>query len=160
MSRAEVSDGPVPAVVGVAAVLYEAGAAARVFVKELKLVGRDVADAEQACAAGVEDGFHGSPGGPVVGGQADPLRGAVEQIGIEGLDAEVSERASEGLLDLDGDWGLRIVGQAMVLSALKGELGLQKKVGARVEAARNCCGDCLTDRGFVVMAALIGCVYA
>jgi len=46
----------------------------------------------------------------------------------------------------------------MILPAGVGELGLQEELVARDDAVADAGGDRLTDGGFVVVLALIGCV--
>ena len=66
------------------------------------------------------------------------------------------ERTGERLLDLDGDGGVGVVGQAVILPAPEGELGLQEQVVPRHQAAPDRRRDGLADRRLVVMAALVG----
>ena len=52
------------------------------------------------------------------------------------LDPQVIERTGQRLLDLRGDRGRRVVGQAMVLTGLERELGLQHELVPRVTTPR------------------------
>ncbi len=153
---AELSDATIPASDGVTSVLDEAGSDACLPAQALELFEGDVADSEQADPAAVVDRFHRSPGCPVGGSQTGPLRGAVQQVGIDHLSAQMLERAGERLLDLDRDGGLGIVGQAMILPPPEGELGLQEQIIPDQRAALDQSRDGLPDRRFVVMAALVG----
>lgn len=51
---------------------------------------------------------------------------------------------------------MRVVGQTMILPLPEGELGLQEKVLPGQQAALDRGRDGPTDRGLVVMAALVG----
>src|SRR5260370_3765971 len=121
---AELPDLKIPTPNGVASVLNDAGPDACLLPEALELFEGDVADPEQASPAAIADRFHRSPGLPVFRSQAYPLSGAVEQIGIDYLGAQMVERAGERLLDLGPDWRFRIVGQAVILRTPEGKLGL------------------------------------
>src|SRR5215831_6341004 len=66
------------------------------------------------------------------------------------------KRTGHGLRHLNGKCCDRIVGQAMVLAFLIGELGLKKKTGPRDEACAICGGQALSDCGFKVVLTLVG----
>src|SRR5579864_2868069 len=66
------------------------------------------------------------------------------------------KRTGQGLRHLDGKTRGRVVGKAMVLAVLIGELGLKKEIGARDEACGICRRQSLADSGFKVMLALVG----
>ena len=66
------------------------------------------------------------------------------------------KRAGEGLLHLDRDRCIGLVGQAMILPFSKGELGLQEEVAACYQALGNGRGDAPPDSGLIIMPALIG----
>ena len=85
----------VPAASGVAAILDEGWRNARALTKFFELREIDVADSDEAGSAAIVDGFHGFPRGPIVGGQADSLAGAVEQIGVYVFDLKMAERTGE-----------------------------------------------------------------
>ena len=106
------------------------------------------------------DGFHRPPGLPVGRGQAEPLRGAVQHVGVDDLGAQVLERAGERLLDLDARWARRDRRAGGDPAPPEGELGLQEQVVPRHQAARDRRRDGLADRGLVVVAALVGGVDA
>jgi hypothetical protein len=80
----------------------------------------------------------------------------VQQVGIDHLDAQVIDRAGEGLLDLERDRGVRIVGQAVILPRPGGELRLEEQAIAAHQAAGEGRRDGLPDRRLVVMATLVG----
>src|SRR5207237_8646032 len=79
--------------------------------------------------------------------------------GIDDRGAQVRERAGERLLDLGGDRGRGVVGQAVVLARPESEFRLQEQLVAGQPA-----GDRRRDRpadgGLVVVAALVGGVDA
>jgi hypothetical protein len=84
----------------------------------------------------------------------------MQQIRVDPLDTQVPKRTGERLLDLDGDWGAGIVGQAMVLAASERELGLQEEVLAHYQPLSDRRRDRASRRRLVVMASLIGGVEA
>src|SRR5262249_54528201 len=133
---------------------------ARLLAELVELFEADVADPDQAGAAGVVDRLHRPPGLPVVRGEAVPPARAVEEVGVDDRGPQVLQRAGERLLDLPGDRGPGVVGQAVVLPRSEGELRLEEQVVAGRQAARDRVGDGLPDRGLVVMAALVGGVDA
>jgi hypothetical protein len=52
----------------------------------------------------------------------------MQQVRINILDAQVLKRADERLLNLGCNWGLRVVGQTMILPGAEGKLGLQEQI--------------------------------
>jgi hypothetical protein len=75
---------------------------------------------------------------------------------IDVVGAQMLQRTGQRLGDLHRETGLGIVGQAMVLSALVGEFGLQEEIFAGHDSGAIGCGQSLTDSGFEIVAALVG----
>ena len=123
---AELPNVAVPALLGVAPVLDKAGPDSVPGGRGPNLLKGDIADAEETGPAALLDGLHRPPGLPVGRRQSDPLGWAMEQEGIDHLDAQVLERAGERLLDLDRDGCLGVVGQAVILPPPESELGLKE----------------------------------
>jgi hypothetical protein len=57
---------------------------------------------------------------------------------------------------LESDWGVRIVGQTVVLALAESELGLKEQIISSYQAALDRRRDGPPDCRFVVMAALVG----
>ena len=76
---------------------------------------------------------------------------AVHMVG-----AKMLQRTGHRLRDLNGKSCCRIVGQAVVLAFLIGELGLKKKVVACDDACAVCGSQSFADRSFKVVPALVG----
>ena len=75
----------------------------------------------------------------------------MQEIGIEIVGSQVREGAGKGLLHLIGKRCPGVVGQAVVLAILVGELALQEELAA----GQARCVKRFADAGFVVMLALI-----
>lgn len=71
-------------------------------------------------------------------------------------DTEMFERAGERLRHLSGQWGCRIIREAMVLAGLVGELGLEEEIIAADQPGAISSGKTLADSGFKIVAALVG----
>src|ERR1043165_1787289 len=91
MSRTELPDLAVPTATGVASILDETRPHAGVFAQVVQLVERHVADAEHSGLSTPMYGFHRPPGLPVVGDQAVPLSGTVQQVRIDIVRAQMFE---------------------------------------------------------------------
>lgn len=101
---------------------------------------------------------HGLPGFKIVCGPVGVRSGAVQNKTVYVIGAKMLKRTGHGLRHLEGKRCRRIVGQAVVLACLIGEFCLKKKIGACDYAGRIRGGKTLSDSGFKVMAALVGCV--
>jgi hypothetical protein len=84
----------------------------------------------------------------------------MQQVRINILDAQVLKRAVERLLDLDWNWGLRVVGQTMILPGAEGKLGLQEQIASGRQAALNGGFHGTTHRRLVVVPPLVSGVDA
>ena len=157
---AELANRSPPAVHCEAAVLYETRCDAGFVAEELELGEGDIADAEDFCLAGVVNGFHGLPGVPVVGSQSNRCHWSVEDVGIDVLNLQVFQRTGERLLDLRGDRGVGIVGQAIVLAGAEREFGLQEQIVPCDQAGGDGVGDGLADGRFMVVPPLVGSIDA
>ena len=97
---AEGADVAVPAPRRVAPVLDEARPHPRLVAHEWELPQGEVADAQQAGTAALVQGLHRPPRLPVRRGQAVLPAGAVQQVRVDHVGAQVLQRAGERLLDL------------------------------------------------------------
>jgi hypothetical protein len=70
----------------------------------------------------------------------------------------MDERTGQRLRNLHGDGRVGVVGKSVILPAAERELRLQEKIVAGHKVA--CRGNALSDRGLVVVAALVGRVDA
>ena len=122
----------------------------------LKLFECDVADTDHPGAAALLNGLHCPPGLPVGRRQAGPQAWSVQQEGIDHPGTQMFERAGEGLLNLNCDGSLEVIGEAVILPPLKGELGLQEELIAVQQAVLDRDGDAPTDSGLIVVPALVG----
>ena len=82
----------------------------------------------------------------------------MQHVAIDGLDAEMLERAGHRLRDLPRQWRPRVVRQAMVLPALIGELRLHEDVFSAQRPSLQLSPQRASDRGFPVMPTLVRCV--
>jgi hypothetical protein len=150
----------VPAPIGITTVLYKRRRFRMGPGHLLQLGKRNVADAKKVCAPGVAFFNHGLPGFKILCGPVRVRSGAVENKAVHVVRAEMLKRTGHRLRNLDGKSCGRIVRQAMVLTILIGELGLEKNVGAGNYASAIDGGQSLSDSGFKVVAALVGRVDA
>src|SRR5213593_988748 len=113
-------------------------------------------NAEEPCLPGAVQALHRLPRFPVVVAQAMTDRGPMQDVGVEVVDAEVLQRAREGLFDLRGEWRVRVIRETVILAVDVGELRLEEDVLALETGGSEGGGQGLADAGFVVVAPLVG----
>src|SRR5580704_5668110 len=84
----------------------------------------------------------------------------MQYIAVDVVGPEMLERTGQRLRDLSGEAYRGIVGQAVILSTLVSELGLEKDICASEHASGVCGRQSFSHSSFVIMAALVGCVDA
>ena len=121
----------------------------------LQVLQRNIAYSEQASAAGIALSHHRLPDlcvrirPTVAGGRS------VQHVAIDVVGAEMLERTSHRLRDLNGKIGRGIVGKTMILARTISELSLQKKIVAGGYACTIGGGQSLADSSFKIMPPLI-----
>ena len=153
---AELPHGAIPAHRGEASVLHDGRLGRRAGVELGELRDAHVGNAEEPCLAGSVQALHRLPRFPVVVAQAVTDRGPMQDVGVEVVDAEVLQRAREGLFDLRGEWCVRVIRETVVLAVDVGELRLEEDVLAMETGGSEGGGQGLADAGFVVVATLVG----